>query len=137
MAKRVGGFSEAVPAQDMHAAIACAGCGEELRGCSIVDRPVFAFDGELDSIELWHAGCAMVYQQTGFTQSELRTAFEIVQNRSHWKGPIDALVFPDLREVVAAAVVHFTGTSATFARSSANPSALRVTAPGYWAGPCN
>ena len=70
-----------------------------------------------------------------FTQKQLEMAFALVQNLDHWKGPVNALIPVWEMDVVAAAIEHFTGTEATFGAPSLD--IVRVTAPGYWAGPCN
>lgn len=70
-----------------------------------------------------------------FTQEELEAAFALVKPATHWKDRIDALIPDRDREVVAAAIEHFTATEATF--SLDDDGSLRVRSPGYWAGPAN
>lgn len=74
-------------------------------------------------------------------QALMHRAFKLVEPATHWKAPIDAVVtWEALVEAdvtidrVAEAVSYFTGTPATVAH---DPAGYHVTAPGYWAGPCN
>lgn len=74
-----------------------------------------------------------------YTQEQLEAAFKLVQNKTHWKGPIRTVVLIDTDlDLVQAAVEHFTGTEAdTVPVSGYNFSGFLVSSPGYWAGPCN
>jgi len=74
---------------------------------------------------------------TNFSTDELRAAFEVVQNKTHWKGEISAVIPAAMRAVVTAAIPFFTATDATFQTIENNPNKLLVTAAGYWAGPAN
>lgn len=79
--------------------------------------------------------------------NRMKVAFELVQNAEHWKGAVDAVVtaeqltavgvtIADVRE----SVTYFTGTVATVEQAPswvALEPRYHVTAPGYWAGPCN
>jgi hypothetical protein len=65
-----------------------------------------------------------------YTQDELHAAFTKVQNKVHWKNPINAVIDENEQEVTNAAIVHFAYGEATF--TSAGPGKLRVTAPGYY-----
>lgn len=70
-----------------------------------------------------------------YTQEQLENAFQKVQNKEHWKNPIKSTCHFTERAIVAQAIIHFTGTEATFA--PINEDYLQVTAPGYYLGPCN
>lgn len=74
------------------------------------------------------------------SQEQLREAFGWVQNKQHWKNPIDARLAlnEDERELVAAAVVHFAGCVAEITPVSGQPirggrKVYRVRAVGYYA----
>lgn len=69
-------------------------------------------------------------------------AFKLVEPAGHWKNPIHKVVtnkalfdagviLPDVMD----AVEYFTGTKATY--TAMGPLEGLVTAPGYYAGPCN
>lgn len=83
----------------------------------------------------------------GHDEASVRAAFEKVENKDHWKGPIDAVIDAKDRNIVAFAIEFYTATTATFRPVKAGEFAvgmadevagrLRVTAPGYWAGPAN
>ena len=88
-----------------------------------------------------------------FTQEQLESAFKLVQNKEHWKNPIESYCTSDEVAVVAAAVEHFTATQAYFnyIRPIVNPNTddeetpvsrfkvgehiLKVRADGYRKGP--
>lgn len=72
----------------------------------------------------------------GYTQDQLSDAFNAVRNAEHWKNPVDAVIPRDMMDVVGRAVPWFTGTEASFS-DTLKPEEVRVTAMGYWAGPCN
>lgn len=75
----------------------------------------------------------------GYKIVDLKTAFERVQNKDHWKGPIDAFVTVRSEDEIAlieAAVEFYTATRATV-RPTSDCFRVRITAPGYWAGPAN
>ena len=74
---------------------------------------------------------------TPYTQAELKEAFELVQNAQHWKGPIEAVIPIEKRDVVEAAIPFYTATNAIFRPIQNNPARIYVEAPGYWAGPAN
>lgn len=89
--------------------------------------------GSVDGIKFQLAESATANR---YTQEQLDAAFSLVQNKTHWKGPISAVVPIDTDlNLVQAAIEHFTGTEADIV--PINKSALLVKAPGYWAGPCN
>ena len=73
----------------------------------------------------------------GFTIEQLEQAFDSVKDKEHWKNPIDAVVEADQRDVLSRAIPWYTGTEAEFHEINGDGSKLRVTAPGYFAGPCN
>lgn len=73
----------------------------------------------------------------GFTQGQIDEAFDLVKNEEHWKNPIDTVIPAEKREIVEKAIPWFTGTDAEFTEIDGQPQNLRVTAPGYYAGPCN
>lgn len=73
----------------------------------------------------------------GYTMEELEAAFTAVQNSDHWKNPIHAIVARDQVGVLTKAIPWYTGTSADFDDVDGQPDKVLVTAPGYYAGPCN
>lgn len=73
----------------------------------------------------------------GFTVEELEAAFDAVKDGEHWKNPIDAEVGADMQDVLDKAIPWFTGTTAAFHQVEGKEGMIRVTAPGYFAGPCN
>lgn len=72
----------------------------------------------------------------GFTVEQLSEAFDAVKNEEHWKNPVDAIVAAEMRGVLEKAIPWYTGTEASF-EDDAEDGYLRVTALGYYAGPCN
>ncbi len=68
-----------------------------------------------------------------YSQSELEEAFKKVQNKNHWKGPIDTFIKLEERDITARAISHFTATPATFIPYSNGW--LKVKAKGYRLGP--
>lgn len=71
------------------------------------------------------------------TQTQLEAAFALVRPKTHWKDGINAVIDADQREIVAQAIIHFTGTVGKFTPvKSLNKPSLRVIAEGYRAGPC-
>lgn len=73
----------------------------------------------------------------GFTSEQIEVAFTSVQDAGHWKNPIDAVVDRAQIEVLERAIPHYTGTPAFFEDIEGEPLKVRVTADGYFAGPCN
>lgn len=85
--------------------------------------------------------------------ARMSRAFDLVSpatHGKHWKASIDATISdPDLCKArvtladVVDSVLYFTGTSAKAVHATGVPPMAgpgcywRVTAPGYWAGPCN
>lgn len=72
----------------------------------------------------------------GFTGEEISDAFDLVKDAEHWKNPIDAIIPAGKQAVVERAIPWYTGTEAAFEECD-RAGYLRVTAPGYFAGPCN
>jgi hypothetical protein len=66
----------------------------------------------------------------GFTEPELRAAFEAVQ-APNWKDPISAYVADEFRPVVRAAIIFFAGCEPTF--TAYGTGHLKVEAEGYYA----
>ena len=64
---------------------------------------------------------------------EKEDAFELVKNKDHWKGRIDAIVPVEKQRAVADAIGFFAFGCATFHRVRGRRDVVRVTAPGYWA----
>jgi hypothetical protein len=73
------------------------------------------------------------------TQKLLSAAFDMVRNPEHWKNPVDGMVRWEHANVVMEAVVYFTGTPAECkrVRGPDGQDLAHITAPGYYAGPCN
>ena len=88
--------------------------------------------GTVDGVEIGLAESTLAGR---FSQDDLVYGFDLVKNPEHWKGEIDRVIRAADRDVVAAAVEHFTATEAAFQELPGGR--LRVTAPGYWAGPAN
>lgn len=65
-----------------------------------------------------------------FTIAQLRAAFEAVENRDHWKNPIDADVHADVAVVTSEAIVYFHGRRPSH-RPGSTPSHVRMTSAGY------
>lgn len=72
----------------------------------------------------------------GYTQEQLQTAFDLVKDAAHWKNPIETIIDRDQMDVVDKAVPWFTGTVASFEETD-DRTKVRVTADGYYLGPCN
>jgi len=75
-------------------------------------------------------------------QEHYKKVFELVENKQHWKGPINIDV--DMRsntfknittDDIASAISFFTATEARIIKIGFLE--YNVTAPGYWAGPAN
>jgi hypothetical protein len=71
----------------------------------------------------------------GFTEPQLRAAFEKVEDKTNWKNPIKAYIKPEEIEITKAAIEFFTATQATFKNIDINK--VWVEAPGYYNGPAN
>jgi hypothetical protein len=74
------------------------------------------------------------WRWNGYTQDELRCAFEDVQNAEHWKGPIDAVIIENVAAVTYWAIVFYTATDPQVEYRE-ETGQFRVTSEGYWAGP--
>ena len=74
----------------------------------------------------------------GFTVAELRTAFELVEDKTNWKNPIDKSLAGPLtvaeRKLINAAVIFFAGCEAKFTDEGGLAGAIftRVKAVGYY-----
>lgn len=72
----------------------------------------------------------------GFSQSALKDAFELVENKQNWKLPINAVVSLQLGfeeaqlKLLKEAVIHFTGSVPTF--KAVTKTKIRVVAAGYY-----
>lgn len=73
----------------------------------------------------------------GYTMDQLEKAFDSVKDQDHWKNPIDAIIPADQKDVLSRSIPWYTGTEAQFEEVEGRPEVLRVTAAGYFAGPCN
>lgn len=77
----------------------------------------------------------------GYCLPELQDAFDKVVPLDDWRGPIDAKCWECDQEVIAAAVIYFTGCIPVFKcldtmiHRGEPGRRLRVTAPGYRMGP--
>ena len=67
-------------------------------------------------------------------QAKLTAAFNKVADKADWKRPIDAVIDRADRDIVREAVIYFTATVPTFVDVGDK---MRVTSPGYRAGPAN
>lgn len=69
-------------------------------------------------------------------REEKKRLFDLVKDKEHWKGPINAIVSDkENAEAICDAVNYFTGTYADV--EDLGDGTMRVEAPGYWGGPCN
>lgn len=64
-------------------------------------------------------------------QTYRKAMFSLVENRQHWKDPIDAIVrdTPEMRDALTDAIAHFTGSVPTFYGNASG--LMRVVAAGY------
>jgi len=69
---------------------------------------------------------------TEYLDAELQEAFDPVKNQEHWKGPINAVIHKDYRDITYHAIKHFTGTEAKFYAIEKHPDLLFVSADGVW-----
>jgi hypothetical protein len=71
----------------------------------------------------------------GYTEDELKKAFELVAPKPNWKMPIDALISSitpiKKRKLISFAVMFYTGGIAVFKKTPSGK--IRVTSPGYYA----
>lgn len=71
-----------------------------------------------------------------YSQDQLKMAFENVQNKEHWKNPIDCVIDnpgDENLECLREAIIHFTGSAPTFNRILIDGGKIHVTAAGYYA----
>lgn len=66
--------------------------------------------------------------------AEMVRAFGLVEDPSHWKGPVDGNVYAADLDTVCEAVSYFTATVAKVTPGPAE-GIFHVSAAGYWAGP--
>lgn len=71
-----------------------------------------------------------------YTQEQLEQAFQKVQNKEHWKNPIDAFCRAEELEITREAINYFTATNTYFEQDQGNGWA-RIKAKGYYLGPAN
>jgi len=71
---------------------------------------------------------------THYSRAELKATFELVENKTNWKMPIDKSVKLNKKEmaVIAEAVRFFAGCTPTFTLVNKRMSVYRVEAPGYY-----
>lgn len=70
-----------------------------------------------------------------YTKPQLEEAFKRVQNKEHWKNPIDALIDEKYLDITDKAIQFFTGTAIKSNVKEGNK--LHIKADGYFLGPCN
>ena len=99
-----------------------------------IAQPVFVI-GTLTTIEGEEINVTVDVTPVSYTYAELDAAFREVQNPTHWKGPVDAIVGTSLVALYCEAVRYFTATSCTVEDLENGNS--RIRAAGYWAGPAN
>jgi hypothetical protein len=69
-----------------------------------------------------------------YTREQLVQAFEKVQDKKHWKNPINSFCKEEEKEITNEAIIYFTGTEAEFGKPING--VVSVTALGYYLGPC-
>lgn len=70
----------------------------------------------------------------------LLPVFEKVQNKEHWKNPIDAHIEAKDYGITDDAISYFTGTRINYAvveTGGPNKGKIHIKADGYYLGPCN
>ncbi len=90
----------------------------------------------------------LVSKYRGFTHEELKQAFELVQNKEHWKNEIYSYCTTEEVKVIAAAIIFYTATKAHFdyigilntepsetERFKIGDHIMKVRADGYRKGP--
>lgn len=67
---------------------------------------------------------------------KMKRCWDLVAPKDHWKAEIDKIVSceEDI-DGISEAIVHYTATLATI--HDLENGTVRITAPGYWGGPCN
>lgn len=69
-----------------------------------------------------------------YSDAEMRRAFELVEDKTDWKCPIDTILSPPVNEaLLSAAIGYFTATKPRFIPMAHGR--VRVVADGYRAGP--
>lgn len=68
-----------------------------------------------------------------YTQEQLEAAFKKIQNKEHWKNPINAFVPTAELEITDAAIRHFTSTNMTI--GATHNGLTHIWAQGYRLGP--
>ena len=109
----------------------CYGCANAVQGVQYCER------------------CKITVVAADMTHPQIREAFERVQDETDWKNPIDkalrGVTIAEMNQILYA-VEFFTGTKANI--DLIDPSEevtmyqpsrwnVRITAPGYYGGPCN
>lgn len=93
--------------------------------------------GDAERTELQRAYIEKLNQQRDI----LKPAFELIEDKAHWKNPIDAWIKVSQFNLCAEACQYFTATelSATgeARRNNAGETEIRVKAAGYYGGPAN
>ena len=107
--------------------------------------PKTSFDGPNIRVDVINSDPGLTSEQVktylkdaagGYSCDQLAAAFDTVKNAEHWKNPIDTTAPANQRDILERAIPWFTGTDASFTPTD-DPVIIRVTAPGYFAGPCN
>lgn len=74
-------------------------------------------------------------------REQLKAAFELIENKEHWKKAIDAWISPAMLTLCEEACVFFTGavlkTTGEGRIDCYGNTEIRVTSVGYYGGPCN
>lgn len=70
-----------------------------------------------------------------YSRDELQIAFNLVCDASNWKNPIKRQwIDREQKDLISEAITFFTGTEMKVHSESCK---LLISAPGYYAGPCN
>jgi hypothetical protein len=67
---------------------------------------------------------------TRYPVEQMDKAFKLVQNKEHWKNPINAVIAAKDRDVVDEAIIYYTGSVGAFTPMKGGK--LRVRADGYY-----
>lgn len=65
-----------------------------------------------------------------YTQADLKFAFTKVQNKDHWKKPIDAIIKMEEQDITERAIIFYTSSIPSFTPKAGGM--LRVIADGYY-----
>ena len=78
-----------------------------------------------------HPECAyeLTTKDGGYLISDLRAAFETVEDKTNWKNPIDAIIAGKDLKLIKYAIEFFTGSGSMFKKAATGK--LRVLASGY------